>query len=147
MNPLDAKLSGCGPGVRARNAHLFGTAPAVGGKPIPVATQMPDKRLRQSSKPTMNKIESDYYQLLLRAWPKCEIKIQAMKLKLANGLTYCPDFIVFGYEKLVAIETKGAWIDGDSIPKLKMAAATWPKIEFRLVWREGNIWKEQIVLP
>lgn len=146
MKPSPDLRDLCGPGVRARNPHLF-----AGGDVRPmvatVAAAAPKKRLRQSSKPVMNKLESDYYKVLQRVFPGCEIKIQAMKLKLATGLNYTPDFIVFGHTHLVAIETKGKWIDGDSIPKLKMAAATWPMIKFRLVWREGSIWHEQGILP
>ncbi len=146
-------LSGCGPGVRAMNAHLFGPSAPPPPKVTATNPRLPPgepakKRIKQSQAPVMNKLETRYYEVLKQIFPGAPIKIQAMTLKLANGLRYTPDFIVFGKHRMVAIETKGKWVDGDSIPKLKMAAAVWPEIQFTLVWEDGaGHWREQEILP
>lgn len=46
-----------------------------------------------------------------------------------------------------AWEVKGKWVDGDSFPKLKMAAFVFPAIAWRLVWKQDGLWQEQLVQP
>jgi hypothetical protein len=113
----------------------------------PEAKAVASRRVRQSSKPLMNRLETEFHQHLVDRFNPAQISCQSIKLRLANGLTYLPDFIVFSPHGVLAFETKGKWIDGDSIPKLKMAAAVYPCIKFTLVWKIGGVWKSQEILP
>lgn len=112
-------------------------------------TQTPlktSKRLKQSQRPLMNRLETEFYGVL-KSRSYVNIRPQAKTYRIANGLRYTPDFtaIVQGCE--VAWEVKGKWVDGDSFPKLKMAAAAWPEINWWLAWKDSGQWKEQRILP
>ncbi len=104
----------------------------------------PSRRIRQSSAPLMNRLETAFHEHLKLKYPNTDWHPQGVTLKLCNGLRYSPDFLSFDL-KLV-FETKGKWIDGDSIPKLKMAATVYPELRFWLVWRDAGVWREQEVL-
>lgn len=109
------------------------------------------KRLRQSEKPLMNKLETQYFDVLKRLHPGKKIHAQDKTYRLANGLRYTPDFTALlidenGNAREHAWECKGKWVDGDSFPKLKMFAAVWPEIVLTLAWKEGNCWREQRIL-
>lgn len=133
-----------------RNPHLFPINPMA----MYALATSPPKRLRQSSKPLMNKLEQKWFDQLMLDGPKDRIvRAQAMKFRLANGLWYYPDFFAFDWPILgeasgpVAWETKGKWVDGDSFPKLKMFAATYPEIRVILVWKDENKqWQQQRIL-
>jgi hypothetical protein len=160
--------------VRRRNPHLYGDAQlgdmslqsekggdkngeeqkegkemltrSAGGKP-----PAPSKRIRQSSKPKMNKLETEWLQVLQSAYDGCPILCQAVKLELATGLWYTPDFFVSASvsypEKSIAWEVKGPHAFGGALEKLKMAARVHPWCKFYLVWKLDGAWKEQEVLP
>jgi hypothetical protein len=131
---------------KALNQHLFGPVAAPTASTSPEAPAKPPKRIRQSSKPLMNKLETEFHAELCSRFPDVPIRCQAMTLRLANGLRYTPDFVVFNHW-LAAYEVKGPWIDGDSVPKLKMAAAMFPDVGFWLVWKDAGKWQYQQVLP
>lgn len=102
------------------------------------------KRIRQSTAPEMNKLESEWFHHIhhLGARP------QAIKLKLARSVFYKPDF--FSARTLTAWEVKG--LKGKNIDRgklaLKVAATAWPEIKFILVWKDANgMWQKQHVLP
>jgi hypothetical protein len=114
------------------------------------------KRLRQNTKPLLNKLEQDWLNQLYENFPECGVatfRAQAKTYRLANGLRYTPDFTALinifpGGFKETAWEVKGKWVDGDSFPKLKMAAAMWPEIRWILVWKDSKgQWREQTILP
>jgi hypothetical protein len=133
--------------TRKRNPELYGLQ-----MPTDIKPQEPSaKRLRQDSKPLMNKLETEYLGYLKTLHPLARIRSQAKTYRLANGLRYTPDFtaLIFDGEQIIetAWETKGKWVDGDSFPKLKMAAAVWPEIKFILAWKQDGKWQEQIILP
>lgn len=120
---------------------------------VPVIEKKP-KRLRQSSKPLLNKLETEWFNVIKDQYPNYPaIRPQAKTYKIANGLRYTPDFTVSSWPRAVgpatetAWEVKGKWVDGDSFPKLKMAAAAWPEVRFILVWKQDGEWKEQVILP
>lgn len=117
--------------------------------PAPVApTVTPGKRIRQSAKPLMNKLESQWYSNLLSYHPgNATLRSQAMRFKLGNGIWYKPDFTVTVDGKLIAYEVKGpkAWRGG--FENLKVVAHAWPEHTFILVWKENGDWKQQHVLP
>lgn len=111
------------------------------------------KRIRQSTKPLMNKLESQWFEILKLEYPNyARPRAQAKTYRLANGLRYTPDFTATSWPQSngpsieTAWEVKGKWIDGDSIPKLKMMAASWPEVQLILVWRENGVWKQQRIL-
>lgn len=109
------------------------------------------KRIRQSSKPLLNKLESEFSERLKTRWPGTAtwIHAQAVRLRLANGLTYSPDFFAIQPNTSpTAFEVKGKYAFEDSIVKLKVAASSYPFVKFILVWKdEQGQWQEQHVLP
>ena len=109
------------------------------------AFPMRSNRIRQNPKPLMNKLETEFLETQLKTMYSTPISIQAITFRLANGLRYTPDFV--SLSDLKAWEVKGAWVDGDSFPKLKMAAAVYPEIVWLLVWKKNGVWRGQRVLP
>lgn len=137
--------------TRARNPQLF---PPTPGTRVTVANQClfinktgVVKRLRQSAKPLLNKLETEYH-LWLSGRIRCElIKSQSVTLKLANGVKYTPDFFAFHGGRAEAFEVKGSHSWDDAIVKLKVAAHEWPEIQFILVYKRDGQWIEERVLP
>lgn len=131
------------------NPHLFGHGGEGGAEHdfIEAVNQPKPKRIRQNSKPLLNKLESEFAALLTaRGWL---FHSQSVTLKLANGVRYTPDF--FSFRSFVgnpfAWEVKGRHAWEDSLLKLKFAAKEYPGIKFFLVWKENGKWCEQEVLP
>jgi hypothetical protein len=112
----------------------------------------PPKRIRQSSKPRLNKLETEFKNLL-EVWGGSFITAQAMRFELATGLWYKPDFVVFPGKldsqdpRIRAYEVKGPHAFRGGFENLKMAARQWPDVQWILVWKEDGAWKEQVVLP
>jgi hypothetical protein len=135
----------------ARNPHLYGAA-KTRDMGIPITQSKPSKRLRQNPKPLMNKLETEWFNRLKIEHPHCRIHAQDKTFRLANGLRYTPDFTAIDADdndnlSEMAWEVKGKWVDGDSFPKLKMAATVWPEVQWTLVWKENGVWKQQRILP
>lgn len=108
----------------------------------------PGKRIRQASKPLLNKLEQEAMDMLHARFPYSKFQPHAMKLELANGSWYCPDIIEFPKEPPLHIyEVKGKHSWDDAIVKLKVAARTWQEFHWWLMWKEGEVWKSQRVLP
>ena len=101
-------------------------------------------RMRQSKKPLMNKLELAYSDQLRVLFPGKLAIPQGIRLKLANGDWYKPDF--FLPEEKLFIEVKGPKVFRGGFEFLKIAATqhTWAK--FRLVWRVSGQWYKQDVL-
>ena len=121
----------------------------------PLPNPKPGKRVRQSSRPLMNKLETEWFvQLNLKFFPG-QIAAQALKFRLGNGIWYKPDFIVFGDTfngpseyNAVAYEVKGPHSFRGGMENLKVAAGLYRKISWRLVWKDENgQWREQEILP
>lgn len=105
----------------------------------------PKKRIRQSSKPLMNKLETEWLRELEVGGVR-RIRPQAITFRLANGLRFTPDFTGWQGDDLVAWEVKGPYAREDSLVKLKVAAATYPDVIWRLVWKdEQKQWCSQEV--
>jgi hypothetical protein len=125
---------------KKRNPHLFSGC-------TPVTSGIPNAMIRQSSKPLMNKLETEFLgQLRLFGWET--ILCQSVKLRLGNGVWYTPDFITYGSGSncgLVVWEVKGPHVWEDSIIKLKVAAGQYPLAEWRLAHKERGMWEYQIV--
>jgi len=134
--------------TRKRNPHLYGT-----GEPF----VMPPKakangrtiRLRQSSKPKLNKLEEEFRYKLKYERPDDWLSEQAITFRLANGVRYTPDFVTFSSMngEFNAYEVKGQRMWEDSGIKLKIAATAYPWIRWTLVWKERDNWKRQVIVP
>lgn len=131
--------------VRRRNPHLYGPPAAV--IQAPTAT-----RIRQQSKPPLNKLELEWLGHL-KLSPTLRVRIQALTFKLANGVKYTPDFVTthLDMERRCSVitgwEVKGKHAWDDAIVKIKIAAHEWPEITWKMVWKENGNWKQQTILP
>lgn len=124
------------------------------GYPEVVLAKPSPKRIRQSSKPLMNKLEQEWFDTLAARYPNFpRPRAQAVRFKLCNGVHYTPDVFILdwpcgdGPNGPTAYEVKGKFAWDDAVVKLKMAAHEWPEVRWILVWKEGKQWKEQVVLP
>ena len=119
----------------------------------------PKARIRQSSKPLLNKLETRYLLYLgaQRDTHGCfvgRIESQAVKFKLGNGVTFQPDFFCFDWPWVgensmpTAWDVKGPHAWEDSIVKLKVFATQYPEIRVVLAWwdKDGMVWREQRIL-
>lgn len=107
---------------------------------------IPKKRIRQSSRPLMNKLEAEFCERL-KAYGWTNIYIQALRFRLANGLWYKPDFVVHDCLEPYCYEVKGPHAFRGGFENLKMAATTYRTFNWFLVWRENGVWQEQRILP
>lgn len=117
---------------------------------VPIKTV---KRIRQDTKPLMNKLEREWFGIINAQFPNYpRPRAQAITLKLANGVRYTPDFFAFLWpvdaqpSSPTAWELKGKHVWDDAIVKLKVAATTFPEIRFLLVWKDHGDWHQQPVL-
>lgn len=154
MSPAEfqAALAQTSKDVQALNRDLARVIPGpnecqitAGGlvKPCP---KLPRKRIRQSSKPLLNKLEAEY-QLWVEANTEYKLIPQAIRFRLGNGIWYKPDFTILVPYALMAIEVKGPHAFRGGLENLKVAASLYPQVWWKLVWKEGNHWYEQRVLP
>lgn len=117
-------------------------------------------RIRQDrSQP--NKLEREWMGRLATDFPDEQFHFNAMRFRLGNGVWYKPDFFCFDHHwpedasrsfkgihaRPTAWEVKGpkAWRGGFEF--LKIAASSWPKIRWVLVWKDDGGWNEEEVLP
>jgi len=137
--------------VRRRNPHLYSYSTGIThtGEEITIITK--PKRIRQSTKPLMNKLEQEWFEVL-----KHRFKIivpQGLRFMLANGTWYKPDFMVWpvGFEsqdtRLRAFECKGPHAFRGGKENLKIAAHQYPQIVWTLVWKVDGQWQEQTIFP
>lgn len=140
--------------VKRRNPHLYDTAPHLSTHQFTSAVRQ-KKRIRQFTKPLMNKLEREWYLWILdRYADAAPIRIQAKTYKLANGVKYTPDFTCSKWigmagrmECETAWEVKGPHAWDDAIVKLKVAASVFPEVQWILVTKENGRWKQQVILP
>lgn len=134
------------------NPHLLPGAEQPKGKPLVqvFAEEEERKRIRQETKPLLNKLETDWGELLKRDPAITHLRPQSLRLKIANGAWYKPDWTGLCGGRLICWECKGPKQVkgcGKGLLTLKVAARTYPEIGFVLVWREGGSWYHQEVLP
>jgi len=112
-----------------------------------VAKAHPPKRIRQSTKPLMNKLESEfkhYYE----TYTGHTLLPQAIRFRLGNGIWYKPDFTLFcATMGMSAIEVKGPFAHRGGFENLKVAAGLYKSVTWRLAWKLDGVWKTQIVYP
>lgn len=105
------------------------------------------KRLRQSSRPLMNRLELEYLRRLQGLFPNQTFRCQAVKFRLANGVWLTPDIVNIELKDIY--EVKGQWFVDDAKVKIKVAAAMYPEFVWHLVWKdkETNHWCDQTIIP
>lgn len=142
--------------TKRRNPTLYasGKISSVGyeidgpAKPVP-------NRIRQDSKPLMNKLEQEWFNILSVQFPNYpRPRAQAVTFKLANGVRYTPDVFATSWPGFnggpswpAAWEVKGKHAWDDSLVKLKVAAHEWPDVQWMLCWKVDGEWKQQEILP
>jgi len=137
---------------KRRNKHLFhpNYDTIKAGPSYQVASANPAKRIRQSSAPLLNGIETRFKNevLSLRYHASTRVVAQGMRVKIANGSWYKVDFYV--PELSMAHEVKGPRVmknlQSRQMLALKTAASQWPEIAWWIHWFENGQWHEQHVL-
>lgn len=145
------------------NPHLTGptaTASVAVWPPVPLPTEVKPKklRIRQSEKPLLNKLESEWLELLKAHDPATgwkgghsgfafNIRSQAKRYRLGNGIWYKPDFTATVDLRETAWEVKGPHAFRGGFENLKVAAGLYPEVKWVLCWKDGGQWMTQIVLP
>lgn len=104
------------------------------------------KRIRQSSKPLMNKLETEFWQQWTGKHTD-HLFIQEIRFRLGNGIWYKPDFVCLQSSPILAYEIKGPHAFRGGFENLKIAASKYPNICWVLAWKEGFQWQYQKVLP
>ncbi len=131
--------------VIALNPHLYGPAkiPAVLFIDPPRLTEKP----RKSVEERLNKTERRWL-AVLRERGHHDAAPWRIRLVLANGVTYVPDFYVpHTLGKPTFFETKGAFQREKGEIKLRMAASQFPEFRFiKATWADGR-WTEAEVKP
>lgn len=131
-------------------AHLTGPGGyGYYGKGVPGPA--PKKRLRQSTKPLMNKLEARFMEhLQLNPSTEGPILPQAVRLELARGIWYKPDFFCpgTGISFPTFYEVKGPKAFRGGFENLKVAARVHRWAKFYLVWWNKDLadWTHQEVL-
>lgn len=130
------------------NAELI--EPNLVAKPEPPPKAL--KRIRQSSKPLMNALETRFYAYLCSYYPSCTFHAQSVRFKLGNGIWYKPDVVCFNWNfgdrgTIGCWEVKGPFAHRGGFENLKVAAHQYPEIRWTLIWEQDGRWQEQPILP
>ena len=120
-----------------------------------IVTQVINKRVRQSSKPLMNKLETEFYERIRNLYPNFPpVRCQAKRFRLGNGIWYKPDFTASlwpaptGPAVETAWEVKGPHAFRGGLENLKVAAGLYHEVCWLLVWKDSTgQWNEQRILP
>lgn len=132
---------------RAENRPQSAYGEVLAQKPVKTA-----KRVRQGEKP-MNKLEAEFGRIIEPL--AIHLRAQSKRYRLANGVWYKPDWTgdVFS-EGCPDQETcwevkggKGMKGHAKSMLTLKVAASTWPHVDWILAWKENGQWQTQKILP
>lgn len=144
---FDQMLAKASKTVQKLNADLARVCPRPGEAGYP----RKGKRIRQSHKPLLNKLEREFQEWFTRLVPiesNHFFMAQAMRFRLANGVWFKPDFVfIRPLSPLRIFEIKGPHAFRGGLENLKVAAHQYPMFEWTLVWREKGEWKFQQVLP
>lgn len=118
-----------------------------------------ETRLRQDTKPLMNKLEERYFKILCAARnifitqnvSVPEIRPQAKRYRLGNGIWYKVDLSCSAWPgddgmRETGWEVKGPHSFRGGFENLKVAAGLYPEVRFILVWYDDG-WKTQNILP
>lgn len=151
--PPPVTADACGELVQ-RPARAGDAGPESGSNSNARVAAKQSKRIRQSSKPLLNKLEAEWFAALKKGMPDtAHIKCQSLRFRLGNGIWYKPDFVCFYLDHSMlsmcceAHEVKGPHAFRGGFENLKVAASLYPEIRWLLVWKEDGQWKQQDVLP
>lgn len=152
IDQLKAKFPNSSEAFLKANSAFLETQAHLWGQPdkTPLGPKKQAKRLRQDTKPLMNKLETRFYEeMLLDRFGKDDVKIQAIRLELALSIWYKPDFFIPAIHdgNALAFEVKGPKAFRGGFENLKVAARVHQWINFRLVWWADGEWHEQQILP
>lgn len=123
--------------------------------PTPIEIVREHQRWRRAQGPVMNKLEARFYEKLKadnaqgegNGIPVAQIMVQAVRLELARGIWYKPDFLLVApwAPRPIAYEVKGPKAFRGGFENLKVAARVHPWIKFYLVWEKtrGGEWERQ----
>lgn len=137
MNEIPTQVSNS---TRRRNPHLYGGAQ-------PTVALEPAKRIRQDTKPLLNKLETDFLRYISLIHPMARFRLQARRYKLGNGIWYKPDITALINDREHAWEVKGPHAFRGGLENLKVAAHAFPEVRWILAWKDGSRWMLQEVLP
>jgi len=122
-----------------------------------VQPYLENKRLSQSQKPVLNKLEERFLEKLKVDYADLTIYSQALRLELARGHWYKPDFFIpdaiihLGTNRKFALayEVKGPHAFRGGFENLKVAARIHTWCMFYLVWwdKAAGGWQRQKILP
>jgi hypothetical protein len=122
-----------------------------------VGRHQPARRIRQSQKPVMNKLEAAWFEQIRYRYPNYPpVRPQAKRYEIGRGAWFKPDFTCSIWPVPNGAARETAWeCKGPSCMKnvargmlaLKAAAHQWSEVRFVLVWRVKGEWHEQEILP
>lgn len=137
-------LAALGEGAAGKQGMATMTKSSSHGPPAPA------RRIRQDTKPLLNKLETEFRSMWLNEHAGCHLLEQSIRFRLGNGIWYKPDFVWFppmSYIRPHAYEVKGPHAFRGGFENLKVAAGMYTEVQFILCWKEDGVWKEQRVLP
>lgn len=154
------KLSEFNESTRKLNPAIFGPAAATANTTadlLRAAVIAKGPPLKQSHKPKLNQTEREFRHYIAIVQRDSIITDQSLTFRLANGVSYRPDFVTFctnPFNQLLAIDAfevkdqrrkDSHWFTDDARVKLKLAAKEYPFIRWFAAWKEGSEWKMQRV--
>lgn len=144
---LEAKFGGRWQrtGIDAHGRPMF--ARVKPGNPENTVRVEPAKaraRIRQDKGPNQLELEAERVLLAGAFGDVSHLRAQALRFKLANGVTYTPDLTGWVGTHLHAWEVKGPQkIWDDAVVKIKVAAAVWKDVSWWMIWKEDGRWLRQ----
>lgn len=139
---MKSEFSNASKDTKLLNPHLFPKFP----ESVLEYEPKPAKRVRQSSKALLNKLETEWLEQLNRNYSSAFIASQAVRFRLGNGIWYKPDFFVFT-GRPAAFEVKGPHAFRGGFENLKVAAGLYREVQWILVWKVNDTWAQQTILP
>jgi hypothetical protein len=123
------------------NALISRRKPALAESPESGGARRAIRQSRREPNKTERRFEQEYLKPMLMSGQidRCG-EHESIRLKIANGLTYTPDWPTWKDGRLQFWEIKGARLWDDAIVKLKIAARAYPDIDFCVCQWKGGIW-------
>lgn len=121
-------------------------------KPVPLACAVTaasvireklvdEKKAKLTAEDKLNKTEREFLMMFRASHPRHTIRVQAIRLELANDTRYTPDFNVTESDgSWTFYEIKGGFVREDSWIKLKTAARQYPEIKFVKAQKTDGHW-------
>ncbi len=94
-------------------------------------------------KGVMNRTEAqygDFLEMQKMSGQVLDYRFEGLKLRLADKTFYTPDFFVIYPDRFEFHEVKGGFIRDDANVKLKVAAAMYPWMKFKMCQRKNKQW-------